>query len=177
MESRNNENPVLQEYLRQNGSNIGTRPLDGFGPSKPPSLFKRFLAQFLDGMIFLLLNIAVGLSLKTMGLSSGISLFEKEKQALSLSSLLATVFIWVLMALYYWHFNAMYQATPGKMALDLQVVKTTGAPVKTWEIIVRETFAKFLSSFCMIGYLVAFFRKDRRALHDLLLGTRVIHKQ
>jgi uncharacterized RDD family membrane protein YckC len=43
----------------------------------------------------------------------------------------------------------------------------------------KRAFGRFLAwnlsgAFLGIGYLLVLFRKDRRALHDLLAGTRVV---
>jgi uncharacterized RDD family membrane protein YckC len=68
--------------------------------------------------------------------------------------------------------------TPGKALLRLSVV-AAGPPVAGPGIGLRRAFVRFLcyglsGGLLCIGYLLVLFRKDRRALHDLLAGTRVV---
>ena len=68
-------------------------------------------------------------------------------------------------------------ATPGKMALGLQVVRADGASLSVGRIIGRH-FAEMLSGFMLgIGYLmVGFDSAEHRGLHDRICDTRVIKK-
>ena len=65
-------------------------------------------------------------------------------------------------------------ATPGKMALGLKVVRADGSPVSYGRAAGRY-FAKMLSGIIMgIGYIMAGFDSQKRALHDMICDTRVI---
>jgi uncharacterized RDD family membrane protein YckC len=61
-------------------------------------------------------------------------------------------------------------ATPGKQAFNLRVVTTEMGPVSTGRSIVRY-LAHFLSAFFLIGYIMAAFTPQKRALHDYIAGT------
>lgn len=76
---------------------------------------------------------------------------------------------------YSWFFLSRYQATPGKLALDLKVVRSDGTPLSGGRIVGRY-FGEMLSSFILcIGYLmVAFDREEHKALHDMICDTRVV---
>ena len=68
--------------------------------------------------------------------------------------------------------------TPGKALLRLSVV-ATGPPVPAPGIGLKSAIARFLAwnlsgALLGVGYLLVLFRKDRRALHDLVAGTRVV---
>lgn len=67
--------------------------------------------------------------------------------------------------------------TPGKLALGLRVIdaKTQGHP-SFGRALFRETLAKFVSSATIIGTVLPFFRRDSKALHDLIAGTHVVGK-
>jgi uncharacterized RDD family membrane protein YckC len=68
-------------------------------------------------------------------------------------------------------------ATPGKMALGLRVVRPDGGPVSLGRAVGRY-FAKILSAIILlIGYIMAAFDREKRALHDMLVDTRVIKKR
>jgi uncharacterized RDD family membrane protein YckC len=75
---------------------------------------------------------------------------------------------------YSWFFLKNYAATPGKMALGIKVVRSDGSPLSTGRIIGRY-FSELLSTMIlMIGYIMAGFDDERRALHDRICDTRVI---
>ena len=65
-------------------------------------------------------------------------------------------------------------ATPGKMALGLKVVRPGGGPIDLGRAIGRH-FAKMLSGLILyIGYIMAGFDSQKRALHDMICDTRVV---
>jgi uncharacterized RDD family membrane protein YckC len=72
------------------------------------------------------------------------------------------------------YFVGKFGATPGKMALGLRIVRSDGSPV-TYGRAVGRYFAEILSSLILyIGYIMAAFDGEKRALHDLLCDTRVV---
>lgn len=78
-------------------------------------------------------------------------------------------------------YNALFEggklgSTPGKIYCGLAVRHRSGRKLTYKEAALRG-FGKYLSWICfMIGYAVAFFRKDRKALHDFLVDSIVIDK-
>ena len=77
-------------------------------------------------------------------------------------------------AVYVIWFVGKFGATPGKMALGLKVVRAGGSPVSIGLAFGRY-FAKMLSGFILlIGYIMAAFDVQKRALHDMICNTRVI---
>lgn len=77
---------------------------------------------------------------------------------------------------YYVFFNGKYGATPGKMAIGAKIVNTDGSPISYTKAFARF-FAEMLSAFIlMIGYIMAAFDSQKRALHDRICGTLVIKK-
>ena len=68
-------------------------------------------------------------------------------------------------------------ATLGKMALGLKVVRSDGGPLG-WGISVGRYFMYIVSGIILlIGYIMAGFDDEKRALHDRVCGTRVIYKR
>lgn len=75
-----------------------------------------------------------------------------------------------------WFVNKAW-ATPGKMALGLRVVRPDRSRVGLARGYGRY-FAKILSGMILgIGYLMVFFDKERRALHDMICDTRVVRSR
>ena len=69
---------------------------------------------------------------------------------------------------------SIYGKTLGKHWVGLKVVRPDGSRVGFWRALARF-FAQILSALILvIGFLMVAFRKDRRALHDLICDTVVI---
>jgi uncharacterized RDD family membrane protein YckC len=86
--------------------------------------------------------------------------------------------LWVVgVYFYYGYFYRTKGATPGKLLFDLRVLDgKTGTYLGTQQTIGREVFGKLLSAFTLgIGYFMAGVREDKKALHDIVCDTRVVH--
>jgi uncharacterized RDD family membrane protein YckC len=71
-------------------------------------------------------------------------------------------------------FNGTFGATLGKMAIGARIVRLDGSKL-TYGIAAARWLCERLSDILLFtGYLFIAFREDKRALHDLLAGTRVI---
>jgi uncharacterized RDD family membrane protein YckC len=66
-------------------------------------------------------------------------------------------------------------ATPGKMVLGLKVIRADGGPISPG-LAAGRYFAMWLSYLTLcIGFIIAAFDREKRALHDHICQTRVIH--
>ncbi len=87
--------------------------------------------------------------------------------------------VWILLLSAFWpfyeiFFTGKFGATPGKMVCRLKVVNPDGSRVSYLKALGRF-FGKFLSSLTLnIGYIMAGFDVEKRALHDRMCKTRVI---
>jgi uncharacterized RDD family membrane protein YckC len=73
-------------------------------------------------------------------------------------------------------FLGKYGATPGKMAVKIRVVNADGTRI-TYLRAAGRYFARFLSGLvCGIGFIIAAFDSEKRALHDHICNTRVIRQ-
>lgn len=70
---------------------------------------------------------------------------------------------------------AWKRQTPGKKAYDLYVIREDGKRL-TFIFCLFRFVLFLLSGACVVGILMPLWRKDKRALHDLILKTRVIKK-
>jgi uncharacterized RDD family membrane protein YckC len=80
----------------------------------------------------------------------------------------------------WWFFYCAYALsvsgrTPGMAAIGLRVVRADGAELDVSHAVLRVVL--FPLSFLLfgLGFLLIVVRKDRRALHDLLVGTCVVY--
>jgi uncharacterized RDD family membrane protein YckC len=65
--------------------------------------------------------------------------------------------------------------TVGKMAFRVRVVTLAGGPLPFGISVLRHLGSWVSAAILGVGYLIAGFRADKRALHDLIAGTRVEH--
>ena len=78
--------------------------------------------------------------------------------------------------LYTWLLTWKFGGTPGKLAAGLRVVTADGQAIGLWRALGR-TFGEFLSAITLcIGYIIAAFDDEKRALHDHVCGTRVVYR-
>ena len=96
--------------------------------------------------------------------------------AWSLSGILAYQ---IVTFFYYGWFYREKKASPGKMVMNIEVIQpATGAKLSYLRSYLRESLGKYVSGLILcLGYIVAIFRQDHRALHDLIFETQVIEKR
>ncbi len=132
----------------------------------------RFGAYFVDGLILMAFNVGVGVVAGfTLAQSAG---FEPR-------GVLAVQLGWMSLQLaaalaYEGLLVGKYGATLGKMICGLKIVTADGGRVSYPRAFARY-LGKMLSTFtCFIGFIIAAFDGQKRALHDYLCNTRVVFK-
>jgi len=178
-----------REMIQFEGSWISAEHRDAFfqrmreGVSQPGrfvygNFWPRFAAKLIDGLILTAASIIVNMILAAFLLGSA-NYFDPQASPENITpilvfqgmSFLANTLIALSFGVF---FIRRFSATPGKMALGLKLVRTDGSPLGVGRIIGRY-FAEWLSSMIlMIGYIMAAFDDQRRALHDRVCDTRVI---
>jgi uncharacterized RDD family membrane protein YckC len=147
------------QKLREGVASAGTFTYAGF--------WIRFVAVLIDGVILFVAGMVVQLPFARLLQSRRI---EEALMALGAVYLVDMA----IGATYEGVFVSRFGATPGKMALDLKVVRPDGGPISLGRAVGRY-FAKMVSAMIlMIGYIMAGFDSQKRALHDMLCDTRVI---
>jgi uncharacterized RDD family membrane protein YckC len=154
----------------------------------------RFVAKFIDGLILTLALVVPALIVIFLVAGSSRSgggsqlNFESDHamhagfqggSAGIIGNFLGVFFQFIFVAInavYAGFFVGKYGATPGKMACKLIVVDANGAPISYGRAFGRG-FAEIVSRLiCSIGYIMAGFDSQKRALHDHICSTRVIYK-
>jgi uncharacterized RDD family membrane protein YckC len=138
-------------------------PVDGLGAVEYGGFWIRFGAAFLDGIIMnvvtRMLGVAFGVGFGMMNRNPPTALI-----VLSIAIPLAYDIIMV----------GTWGATLGKMACKLRIVTADGGKVSYARAVARY-FSKVLSAMvCLIGFIIAAFDDQKRALHDRICNTRVI---
>ncbi len=74
-------------------------------------------------------------------------------------------------------FLGKFGATPGKMACKLKVVDAEGGKIGYGRALGRSCAEILSQMICLIGYIIAAFDEQKRALHDHICSTRVVHNR
>jgi uncharacterized RDD family membrane protein YckC len=153
--------PIIVQKIKEGVTVSGVMEYAGF--------WLRFGAWFIDYIILGIGSMIIYLPLTIMGA------FSLENPAVFVSfQIVATIFNFALPAAYEIWFVGKYAATPGKMACKIKVV-TADAEKISYARSVGRHFAKYISGLILgIGYIMAGFDDQKRALHDRICDTRVI---
>jgi uncharacterized RDD family membrane protein YckC len=140
----------------------------------------RFVAKFMDGMILwvlsLLLTIPYGILVGMMISKAGTGPAEANLSLVFGISTLFYILLFAAQATYSTFFIGKFRATPGKMIFKLMVVTPDGGRVSYLRALGRY-FSEIVSGMIFaIGYIMAAFDGEKRALHDRICSTRVVHR-
>jgi uncharacterized RDD family membrane protein YckC len=153
---------IYAQRLRETGQVAGRRIYAGF--------WIRFVAVFIDGIALGIVNFAIQTILNVRVTNPDVNHLGVLMGAIGLSFTVSLL----LSMLYECFFLVQFGATPGKMIFKLKVITAEGGGI-TWGRAIGRHFAKYLSGITLlIGYIMAGFDSEKRALHDYIAGTRVI---
>lgn len=92
-------------------------------------------------------------------------------------SLTIGIFVFIYYTLIPWRLNGQ---TIGKRMFRIRTVKVDGTSMDLLTIIIRELIGRLFVDYTTLGigmivsYLVMISRKDKRSIHDIIAGTKVI---
>jgi uncharacterized RDD family membrane protein YckC len=149
----------------------------------------RFVALVIDMIILGIVGTIIRIPLALIGFGSAASvgrISNPDDVAGALGPLMGMLGGLILVSiLIQFALNIIYEvyfltsrgATPGKMALGLKVIRTDGAPISAG-LAVGRFFGKILSGLTLyIGFIIAGFDPEKRALHDRICETRVVYSK
>jgi len=136
--------------------------------------FAGFLPRFIAFMIDMTLVSIASFIIKYIMLA-GFSSVEMFSKPLLLSYSIVDMFTYIIKVSYFIVCVYCTQTTVGKYVMKLKVVNKDFEKLSLLAVIYRETIGRFLSSFLFVGYLLIFIQKDKAALHDVLVDSRVIY--
>lgn len=129
----------------------------------------RFAAKFVDGLILgvpYLVVIFFAMPTVIAGQRAG--------NPFSAATCLLQLAFYGFSAVYQTWFVGRFGATPGKMAMKIKIVRPDGGKL-TYGRAFGRFFAELLSGIILyIGYIMAAFDEEKRALHDRICDTRVV---
>ncbi|UCF91355.1 MAG: RDD family protein [Desulfobacterales bacterium] len=155
--------PIFIQKVKEGVQAAGVMAYAGF--------WLRTAAILLDGIILWVINMIVYFPL---GFFMAPTL-ERPGEMVAMQ-LLVMLLQLAIPAAYATFFVGKYGATPGKMACKINIVTSEGEPVSYARALGRH-FATMVSGMVLgIGYFMAAFDEQKRALHDRICDTRVIRR-
>jgi uncharacterized RDD family membrane protein YckC len=127
----------------------------------------RFVARLVDGLFIGSINAIIAFCLSVAFNSSFLEeLFGGKTSLIQLP----------IEVIYTTYFLGAYGATLGKMACGIWIVRPDGQRISYWRAFARY-FAAILSQIILfLGFIIAAFDDEKRALHDRICDTRVVYK-
>ena len=133
----------------------------------------RVASALIDGIIMLVLQLTLLLGVAGVSLAEVAGTEQPENIGFMLGAQLMSM---VIAIAYEVVFVGRFGATLGKMACGIKVVTPEGGQI-TYLRAFGRYFAKILSAFTLyIGYIIAGFDSEKRALHDRICNTRVVYR-
>ena len=138
--------------------------------------WKRVAAYLIDSVIVGVAGAILGVVLAAVAVPLALSGDAGAAAAMLLQVVIQLVSIFITAAYYAGFHASRGQATLGKMAIGIKVVRTDGSRISLLRGIGRY-FAAILSGLILcIGYLMAAFTDRKQGLHDMLCDTLVVDK-
>ena len=157
---------VFFQRIREGGTVLGAMVYAGF--------WIRFGAWMVDFAILSFIGIVQSIVQASLTNGFGFDPNYEPTGADIVVSLLFSALSFIIGLFYGVFFVGKYGATPGKMIFRLKIVRSDGGRV-TYGRATGRYFASILSSLTLgIGYVMAAFDGEKRALHDHICDTRVI---
>ena len=153
----------------------------------PGGFWIRFVAVLIDALVMIILSSLGGTLVRVLGISSKLG-FDMAKLTTqdgqlspeAMSTMMAAysvgvIISWTIGFFYFGWFYKNKGGSPGKLILGLRVRDyETKENIGYWRAFLREYIGKLISGvLLLLGFIMAAFRSDKKALHDMLSGTQV----
>lgn len=153
----------------------GTRVMKVSRPwleGKPAGFWMRFAALGIDWQALSLPAVPVGI---VAAIVIPLSVATGRRAAGAAAVITLALFLVAFVIGYGIWMHGKWGQTLGKMALGMKVVRVDGSPLGYGGAFLRWIGSVLSALILMIGYIMAGLRSDKRALHDLVAGSRVTY--
>jgi uncharacterized RDD family membrane protein YckC len=155
----------------------GTRVIKVARPwleGRPSGFWMRYLALSIDWYVIVLVLLPpFALFIALTAVAAGLG--RLQESAIAAVAVTFVLFFVALTVAYGIWMHGRWGQTLGKMALGMKVVRVDGSPLGYGGAFVRWLGSVLSAVTFMIGFLIAGLRSDKRALHDLIAGSRVTY--
>jgi uncharacterized RDD family membrane protein YckC len=143
------------------------------GPFGYGGFGRRLVAKFIDSFIGRIVAMIIGFIVAAIFGGTGQLQAGNTTVILAMQGIILLLYFGFALS-YDIFFIRKFDATPGKLAMGLKILRPDGSKLSVGRIIGRM-FGQTLSGLILlIGYIMAAFDDERRALHDRICDTRVI---
>jgi len=167
--------PIFLQRIREGGQAVGTMRFAGF--------WIRVVAALIDGVLLGVVTSLIDLPLTIFAMPRGAFNPVGGPSPANLTAVMLgvagaeTLINLAIQCAYEVYFIHKRGATIGKLALGLKVVRPDGSAIPV-SLAFGRFFAKWLDGLTLlIGYIMAGFDEQKRALHDRICDTRVIYSK
>jgi uncharacterized RDD family membrane protein YckC len=170
------ETPEINPYAPPRAEVTPQAPPDRTRHAGYGEFWRRLLASLIDGAVTLLVWMSAVMAYYfVLGVIAGISFRANLPVSDSTSSAVSALLFFAIPLIYYPAFeSSAHQATPGKMAMGLQVTDRNGRRISFLRAAVRLVAKALSAAILLLGFLMAAFTPKKQALHDLIVGTLVV---
>ncbi len=135
----------------------------------------RVVARLIDSIVVIAIQASIAfLLLGAFGAEFFPNVYRSQPAASRITFQFLSFFIGIAYEVVFLRYRG---ATLGKIALGLKVVRSDGEALG-WGISIARYFMYLVSGFILaIGYIMAGFDPEKRALHDRVCDTRVVYKR
>ncbi len=165
--------PAYVQRLREGVQPVGA----AMSAVRYGGFWMRALALFIDGLIMGVVTVPVAV-LVVLGMG-GMHFDPQNPDIGKILGLEAVIGVFGLAVglCYQAYFVSKKGGTPGKLVLGLRIINAADGSNLTPGKAIGRYFCYFIDSIVLyIGYIIAAFDSEKRALHDHICGTRVIYK-
>lgn len=161
-----------EEYVQRMREGVNTMD----GQHHYAGFWIRVVAVIIDGIITNIAAYAIIIPLALIFGGTAMDALEPEAAGVGFAIVSMVISFGIPLAYYIITTGSSMQATFGKKALGLKVIRENGEKV-TYALATGRYFGYILSSLIIgIGLIMAAFDKQKRSLHDHMCGTRVIYR-
>ncbi len=171
---------VFFQRVREQGTEVAAEPATKRSFRRYGGFWIRLVARILDSVILwvvlLPMSYAMGVFLPDLWRPHPVTPDIRSFGPLFGALAILNLFSWTIALLYEGWFVSNRGGTPGKLLFGLRIVRPTGDKLSFSRACGRylATIASGLTLF--IGYIMAAFDDQKRALHDYICDTRVLYK-
>jgi uncharacterized RDD family membrane protein YckC len=83
----------------------------------------------------------------------------------------------IILVVYEVFFYTLFAATPGKMLIGAKIIDMNGGPPGLTRSLLRSLAARFVEIMLFVGYFWIIIHPEKRGLHDMIAGTRVVYRR